>query len=239
MASQPASGRPSSTTSAGAAPAREAVGAETPEAAHRAEPPVAPTADAEPTPCAEHETAERAFTCASVRYDALLPHFALAPECSAHVGVVPPDRYEATAMDLYAVVERHPDDLRTPRTVLWIAFLLECAARGTEARGFHHRVIDEYAPRTASDLAESEELDLVVAAAFLGAARLEEAGAELERALRDYGSVSDSRRFEMSRSLEMQVLRRAACLGAARTAEALGQTDSAAEYTRRAAQFAE
>jgi hypothetical protein len=114
--------------------------------------------------------------------------------------------------------------------------MLACAGRAGSARLVYRRVIAETGPMRGTDARAEQELELVLVSALIGLARLVEPG-DASEALVSWRVVADSPRFALARSYQIDRLRAEACHAAARILSALGQTEHAAEYARRASEL--
>lgn len=141
--------------------------------------------------------------------------------------------YERSATMLVEAVGRNPNDPQAPVALEWAATALERTARFESAAGLYQRIIDEVGPQRADDPERQAQLDAILANAYFRLAYNANRFFEFDRAVENYQTLADSRRFAASNDPAIVEKRVDGLVNAAIIMERLGRYREATQYYRR------
>lgn len=145
--------------------------------------------------------------------------------------------YEEAAAMLIKAVNEEPNHPQAPLALEKAAIALERTNRFESAGRLYQRIIDELGPRKAVDAEDQKKLDAILANAYFRLGFNANRFFDYDKAVQNYQTLADSKRFLESKDTDMVKRREDALINAATILEYQQQYRQAAKYYLRAVEM--
>ncbi len=146
-------------------------------------------------------------------------------------------QYEEAATMLVKAVNEEPNHPQAPLALEKAAIALERTNRFESAGRLYQRIIDELGPRKAADAEDQQKLDSILSNAYFRLGFNANRFFDYDKAVQNYQTLADSKRFLESKDPQMGKRREDALINAATIMEYQQQYRQAAKYYLRAAEM--